>query len=76
MTGRMLIIKSKRLQSQSCLHSRVIANTQTSPIFVQKEPNAMVLQKKGETTYAEILRKVKNYPNLHDVGKKVDKIYD
>ena len=36
--------------------------------------NALLIERKCETTYADILRKVKNDPSLKDVGKNVNKL--
>ena len=36
-------------------------------------PSALLIERKGESTYADVFRKVEKDPSLQDVGKKLNK---
>lgn len=38
------------------------------------KPDAVIISAKGETTYADILRKIRNDPELEELGKEVNKV--
>jgi len=44
------------------------------PKRLRKKPDALVLKKTGEVTYADMLRKMKAEPSLSEFGKHVRKI--
>ena len=44
------------------------------PSKVKSKPDAILIEKKGDTSYAEILRSVKNDPKMEAIGKAVSRI--
>ena len=40
----------------------------------KKLPNTLLIERRGENTYADMLGKVKKDPSLQEVGKKVNKL--
>jgi hypothetical protein len=48
--------------------------SRVKPKRLRKKPEALILKKTGEASYADMLRKLRADPNLNDFGKHVKKI--